>query len=97
MKISPDNESVVVCHLPKNTEDITFESLYNEKIQQNPNLKLETFLNKSPLFKIKVEYFRTVANLFTEQKKPLHKSEKIINYLAHTKRARIKFLDSEEE
>jgi hypothetical protein len=65
MKVSPDNETAVICHLPKNTEDITFESLYTEKVQQNPNLKLENFLNKSPLFKIKVEYFRAVANLFT--------------------------------
>lgn len=97
MKITPENQNVVVCHLPKNTEEITFESLYVEKVQQNPNLKLQTFLNKSPLFKIRVEYFRKVAKLFTEQQKPLHKSEKIINYLAHTKRTKIKFLDSEDE
>ena len=40
MKINTDNESVVVCHLPKNTEEISFESLYGERVQQNPNLKL---------------------------------------------------------
>lgn len=63
-----------MCHLPKNLEEITFSALYNEKVQQNPNLKLSIFLNKSPLFKIKVKYFKTVANLFTEEKKPLRGS-----------------------
>jgi hypothetical protein len=70
MKINCDNESSAIFYLPKNIEELTFESLYQDRVTANPLLNLKNFLNKFSIFRIKANYFQKLVTLFSlEQKK----------------------------
>jgi hypothetical protein len=47
MKVKIESDST---NIFRPSENYSFETLYKEKVMNNPMLKLETFLNKTPIF-----------------------------------------------
>ena len=94
MKINSDHESSAIFYLPKNIDDLSFESLYQEKVTSNPLLKLTNFLNKNSIFRIKATLFQKIVNLFTEDSKT--QESKMMSSLTRNKKGRIKFYEEEE-
>jgi hypothetical protein len=50
MRVTHDSDAILLC---KTQDNCTFESLYKERVASNPMLKLQHFLDKTPIFSLK--------------------------------------------